>query len=339
MTQVKCVFCGQQASYEGVPVTRVPDTMVIGYVCKQCGSYVIDEHLQKTLAAGRSDTPFRIACVLHEKRLRGITGVLGVFDDDMQEGELHQHLSHYWRLSELLAEFPKATEMMDRSLMNLSRRVSHPMEPLLLNEGEMQFYLFTPMSSAFRLYEYLKQSGFVTQISVGADGYKFTISPDGWKRIDELARTRTELRQAFVAMWFVRETDEIWTKGIEPAVEDAGYDPRRIDIREHNNKICDEIIAEIRRSRFIVADFTAGCCSNCETCDSKERCKEKIRPRGGVYFEAGFALGLSIPVIWIVRKDQLGQVHFDNRQYNYIDYKNADDLRVRLLNRIKATIV
>ena len=64
-------------------------------------------------------------------------------------------------------------------------------------------------------------------------------------------------------------------KGIMPGIEDAGYKPYLVDEDEHIDKIDDKIIAEIRRSRFIVADFTHG---------------EK-GARGGVYFEAGFALG------------------------------------------------
>jgi hypothetical protein len=51
----------------------------------------------------------------------------------------------------------------------------------------------------------------------------------------------------------------------------------------------DEIIAEIRRSRFLVADFT------CEP--------EKVR--GGVYFETCFAMGLNIPIIWTCKDTSL----------------------------------
>ncbi|NLX04503.1 MAG: hypothetical protein GXY33_05100 [Phycisphaerae bacterium] len=32
------------------------------------------------------------------------------------------------------------------------------------------------------------------------------------------------------------------------------------------------------------------------------------------------------------------QVHFDTRQYNHIVYEDAEDLRVKLRNRIAATI-
>ena len=93
--------------------------------------------------------------------------------------------------------------------------------------------------------------------------------------------------QAFVAMWFDDSMTEAYEKGIQPAIEDAGYKAMRIDQKEHANKIDDEIIAEIRRSRFIVADFSHG----------------GDGARGGVYYEAGFAHGLNIPVIFTCHKD------------------------------------
>ena len=52
--------------------------------------------------------------------------------------------------------------------------------------------------------------------------------------------------------------DEAWTEGIKSAIAEAGYDPFRIDRKEHNNRIVDEIISEIRRSRLLVADFSHG---------------------------------------------------------------------------------
>jgi hypothetical protein len=54
---------------------------------------------------------------------------------------------------------------------------------------------------------------------------------------------------------------------LQKGISDAGFEPLRINMKEHVNKICDEIIAEIRRSRFVVADYTGQ--------------------RGGVYYEAG----------------------------------------------------
>lgn len=128
--------------------------------------------------------------------------------------------------------------------------------------------------------------------------------------------------QAFVAMWFDASMEEAYTEGIRPAIEDAGYASFRIDRKEHNNRIDGEIISEIRRSRFLVADFSQG----------------KDGARGGVYYEAGFAHGLNIPVIFTCRKDNLDDLHFDTRQYKHIVWETPDDLRKQLLKRITVTI-
>lgn len=84
------------------------------------------------------------------------------------------------------------------------------------------------------------------------------LTPEGVKRLEELGTKAVNSEQAFVAMWFDKSVDEAYDKGIEPAIRDAGYRPLRIDKKEHNNKIDDEIIREIRRSRFVVCDFTCG---------------------------------------------------------------------------------
>ena len=60
--------------------------------------------------------------------------------------------------------------------------------------------------------------------------------------------------------------------------------------------------------------------------------------RGGVYFEAGFALGLGLQVIWVCRQDQVELMHFDTRQYNHIAWSDPDDLYKRLKNRIVALL-
>lgn len=47
-----------------------------------------------------------------------------------------------------------------------------------------------------------------------------------------------------------------------------------------------------------------------------------------------------MPVIWLCREDDLANVHFDNRQYNFILWKpdELDELERRLQNRIEATL-
>ncbi len=78
----------------------------------------------------------------------------------------------------------------------------------------------------------------------------------GWERFQEIEERRPSSRNCFVAMWLDKSQDEIYENGIEKAVKKAGYQPVRIDEVEHLNKIDDLIIAEIRRSKFVVAEFT-----------------------------------------------------------------------------------
>ena len=148
------------------------------------------------------------------------------------------------------------------------------------------------------------------------------LTVDGYARLEEFEHQDTVSSQAFVAMWFGDSLTHVWREGIKLGIEDAGYAALRIDRKEHTNKIDDEIVAEIRRSRFIVADFTQG----------------KGGARGGVYYEAGFAHGLGIPVIFTCRKDVLKKVHFDTRQYNHIVWETPEELRSSLANRIAAVV-
>ena len=61
-------------------------------------------------------------------------------------------------------------------------------------------------------------------------------------------------------MWFNPSTKDACglDKGIEPAVRERGYNPMRIDNKEPRTKSTDEILAERRRSRFMVAHSLAS---------------------------------------------------------------------------------
>ena len=184
------------------------------------------------------------------------------------------------------------------------------------------------VSEVKTLAEYCSEEGWIQHRATERSGsskntiHELMLRPLGYARLAELDSMNSDSKQAFVAMWFDDTMKDAYDQGISPAIEDAGYRAVRIDQKDHNNKIDDEIIAEIRRSRFLVADFTQG--------DSGAR--------GGVYYEAGFAHGLGIPVIFICRQNAICNVHFDTRQYNHILWEDQSDLRDKLVKRISATI-
>ncbi|MGP1283273.1 MAG: hypothetical protein ACTS1X_09890 [Parasphingopyxis sp.] len=156
--------------------------------------------------------------------------------------------------------------------------------------------------------------------------HRLTIQPKGYEFLDSLVEVGGSGSQAFVAMWFDDSMSLAFDEGFKPAIENAGFDALRIDRKEHNNKIDDEIVGEIRRSRFVVADFTTRTEG------------EGSGARGGVYFEAGFAMGLGLPVIWTCREDCIGFVHFDTRQYSHVVWQEPSDLAEKLRKRILAVV-
>lgn len=166
--------------------------------------------------------------------------------------------------------------------------------------------------------DYLTHMGWLKRHSSGV----CLITVSGYQHVAEQS-TQKDLYQCFVAMWFDASMNPAYEDGIKKAVEECGYKPLRIDKKPDVNKIDDEIVAEIRRSRFVVADFTHE--------------KEK-GARGGVYYEAGFAHGLGLPVIYSCHKGLVEELHFDTRQYHHILWQEAEDLCTQLKHRIRAIV-
>ncbi len=148
------------------------------------------------------------------------------------------------------------------------------------------------------------------------NNHQFQVSPKGLLYLEGHRESVSSI--GFCAMSFSPEVRQLWTDVIKLATRAAGYEPLRIDSKQHNGKIDDGIMASIRASRFVVSDFTGN--------------------RGGVYYEAGFAHGLGLPVIFMCREGD--ELHFDIRQYNCIFWKpeNFEDAQSRLKNRILATL-
>jgi nucleoside 2-deoxyribosyltransferase len=174
------------------------------------------------------------------------------------------------------------------------------------NKDEAVFYL-----------KALEEQGLVKVDWAINDQTPCDLTSSGWQELERIEQSGAEPSNAFIAMWFDHERDKVHD-AIQVAIATSGYKPIRVDKVEHVNRIDDEIIARIRQSKFLVADFTGH--------------------RNGVYFEAGFMLGLGRPVIWLCRDQDLKDVHFDTRQYNTIKY--ADDglekLKSALQYRIEA---
>lgn len=150
--------------------------------------------------------------------------------------------------------------------------------------------------------------------------YNVTLLREGWKQLQLGHQPGGTPGTCFVAMWFDAGLTEAYEPGLLQAIEtDCGFKALRIDRKEHNNQITDEIMAGIRGAQFMVADFTGH--------------------RAGVYYEAGFARGLGREVIYCCHEDSFKERHFDTSVINHVTWRNFADLRKKLADRIKATIL
>jgi nucleoside 2-deoxyribosyltransferase len=174
---------------------------------------------------------------------------------------------------------------------------------------------------------YLIQSEVLTTASphaIGTNEYipigKFRLLASGFEKIEELGKAKHK-KNAFVAMWFDPRLYDAYTKAMERAIKDTTtLNVLRADKIEHNDDINDRILGDIRSSAFLIADFTGN--------------------RGGVYLEAGYAMGLGIPVIFTCFDTARNKkrLHFDTNHRNHIFWKDCDHLYSKLVDRIRATV-
>jgi nucleoside 2-deoxyribosyltransferase len=176
-------------------------------------------------------------------------------------------------------------------------------------------------SECIQTYGYFVQEEFLLRIgNVDIHGNtRFRFTHNGLNELDRLTREENQSNYAFVAMSFSEGTEKI-RAAIVKAIESAGFDALVVDeVRtESDRTIPDKIFASIRQSRFCVADFT--------------------QQKRGVYFEAGFAVGLGIPVLYTCERKDFENAHFDIKQLQQILYDSPEDLQQELESKIKAWI-
>ncbi len=343
MEKCKCQLCEKPAKMER-QLNCPGEPFLIK--CQICGDYIIPYHLYGHLGCPEGTLTFKnnekyedakkkMRVLAYELKLKGKDKYILVLESPPEELLLGEY--RLLTFKEFFAAYPKhAYEYFDRALLNLSRSVKTPDERATASNELADLLLFGRhpyMSKQLEEMGYIEFTGTLNEFSC-------IITAEGWQRIAELEETSTDSKQGFIAMRFSdheivkkekaddgseietkihwNESD-IYSNGLYKGINDAGYAPSRIDEVEYNESIPDEIIAEIRRSKFVVADFTGQ--------------------NNGVYYEAGFARGLGIEVIWTIHEDDIGNLHFDTQHMNHITYKTAKELKEKLTNRIRATIV
>jgi hypothetical protein len=341
---VSCLFCNQDVTNDGGTDFRPTQTL---YMCHRCGFVHLTPEAVEDFDWGKFKEKDRKAISITlrndwERRGRKRTGKKITYEDLEQIISAFRPLDPIEKMDQALINFEKASLYVG-SLVNFNPDNDYPL------------YYCDETGELIAICKLLFKAGLTFAPDAFYPHNNLYITADGYQRLREIQKPNRDLRQCFVAMWFTAEMNEVYKNAIKPAIEfiEEGEEvPRfeavKIDNVEHVNDINDEIIGQIRRSRFMVCDLTGY--------------------RGGVYFEAGFAYGLGLDVIYTCRKDWTKEeilkneagnevpflydansneitvkkegVHFDLANRNRIEWSpdNFEDFKIRLENRIKAVI-
>ena len=336
-----CRFTGYLDD-DGATIWRVENSFRAG------GDYEITREARDDAGNLNDDEKARLTSILVEQWMKGIA-VPRLTIDDVQRAKDRQPLPKHERADRLLrllaSRSPRAGAVLEIApyamFLSFADQLSASGVPVGTNiEFNPEFYL-CPSALAWSESTTDEELDFLTDYLMGqnciskgsritsnvgttyaGNGYLCRVEVPGYGRIEELV-TNPDSSQCFVAMWFDDSMNEVYENGIRPGIEDAGYKPLIINqMPDLIGKIEDEIIAEIRRSKFMVADFTHG----------------DDGVRGSVYYEAGFAHALRLKVIFTRRKSKEGVVHFDTDHYYRIEWETPEDLRKQLKVKIEAAI-
>jgi hypothetical protein len=275
--------------------------------CARCGRYTISRTVFDQPKINKSA---ELSAWLRERNMLGIeTPMLKSYFLEEVENTLPSYSplekqNKLLKAVELYTEYP-GKQVHLKSSQDMSLAWAH-------NKKEFEYYVQSLVDRGL-----VRDDG-VKKGHVPADReYRVVITANGWEHIENNNTDITSKIQGFVAMSFDKCMLPVYTNAIELAIKSTGYHPCMVN-QPHLERIDAKIIAEIKNSRFVVSEVT--------------------QQKANVYYEAGFAHGLGIPVIWCVRSDDFKNVHFDTRQYSHIVWENESELKENLRDVIIATI-
>lgn len=268
--------------------------------CSLCGKYVISDCALDSLPKGEDLIWLRCATRQASERNRPIE----IREDNLRDLVLqHKRTTIAENVDKLLSVFAARCPRPGKTWQ------SDPSKDFLLidakDEVELRWYL-----------SYLEEKRFLERVGSGQFANHHRMTYSGWDYVLGPSSGVAIQGRCFIAMSFLPEHDRIYTDGIEPAVRDAGYNPICLKDGRTNEFVDFRIIAEIRKAEIVVADFTGQ--------------------RNGVYFESGFARALGREVYWTCAEAEKTSLHFDINHFQHILWKDQQDLRARLHEKILA---
>lgn len=318
-----CVFCKEKASYKGNPILHF-----MKFSCEICGDFIIQDILFDELNNKQLDYHI-VNCVSENIRtnekgsvplwIKSENDLVEVSNREIGVIKLYELISNQKKLA------GKANEVLESLALFLTDK--NPFAPVILSRKGMYrariltfnelFWWYKDLTerNLIKIYEFderIENKNFLTS---NLASFNVFITPEGWRIVEP---SRTTSKEVFIAMSFGYVKRAELQSAIEKACTKTGWKGISIDKEEYLGSIMDEVVAKIKKSAFVIAEFTEH--------------------KHGVYYEAGYAEGVGIPVIFVVKKDEMKIAHFDTKHLNHITWETLEELEKKLVNRINAII-
>jgi hypothetical protein len=313
----ECEICGTRPAPEMPAIAGLPSH---GRHCPRCGAFWLIGTAKERLRRLLEDKSIERSLLSHRVRQRvdASQNPISFFESDLEiyigdrvppnPQEQVNNLILWIGNSQLTPEeWAQATPQRLAALIGTAKSADRSDEPGLN-------WLFQQIP---------KSDLFVQTTTSNGSELRLRLTMAGWKEYDQLSHRNLAGRTAFMAMKFGDSNlDTVLKKCFKPAVERAGFTLQVLSEGQAAGLIDNQIRARIRAARFVVADLS--------------------HDNNGAYFEAGFAEGMGLPVIYTCEAKKFSEkkTHFDTNHLVTIPWSLAqlEDTASLLTATVRATL-
>ena len=326
MEQTTCPICRNTIAKSSLVMTK--DSEV--WVCPDCGKFVMRRYAVREIAYDLNydkQRGHKCASVMLERNLKGLNECVRL-EYDRERG------LRIAGTNVILESCYPITfyEKLERGFFNIVRSLRF--SPLMAfdfnklehNHRNLLFIDDSWSNPDIVLQEYLCEEGWLRR--EGKEEKRYRVTTKGMQHFEDVSGNGNRAF-AFLAMWFGVPGHEQYRDAVANAAANAGYQLHIVDEQHYNGFIMDKVVNLINDSAFVIADISAR----------EEFITEDGNVfggvRGGVYWEAGYAVGQKKQVILTCDSDceTRRRIHFDLQQYNQIRWKVDGDVIITVDGR------
>jgi hypothetical protein len=277
--------------------------------CPNCGKFILTGTAEHLLKQNLKENPNRAGVISHFLRKRNNWPLL---DSETFKKLLKEE------------SYPSPTQQAKNLILWIGGNITAPGERISIEPNTHQAIIGAKDQQGVKfildhLFDRSLLTGIRTDTLQTLGSAQATLTFEGWEYYDELMHGKTNSRKAFMAMQFGDSTlTKVVDECFKPAVKKTGFDLQTVLEEPKAGSIDDRIRADIRNSKFLIADLTHS--------------------NNGAYWEAGFAEGLGKIVIYTCQKSiwERETTHFDTNHHQTVIWDESDLKRAG--EDLKATI-